>query len=1330
MYCFALIRPNARLVLAVLILFSCNLLRGQKVDVSMSTGTVHVSIPVYTVKSGNAIVPLTLEYYGTGIKPAELESVVGTGWKLKAGGVITRELRDLPDDIKADQGSNSRMGWLYNTNATKINNFTIANDNNPATCSDETADLNYIATNFSDNSDLEPDIFDVEAPGLSCQLIYDQINGVFRTIPYQDLIISYTLNSGQNSISSFTITNDKGIIYTFSAPESVTQTSSSSNPSGIIYFKRAYSLYVYGIVFNQKWYLSQITDPNGNYITLGYINGYPALNFTTPTVEILGLANNNSALTNLYNVQSTYRPQFVNVISSYNKLTNLTTDVVNLNYTTTTNAAGTLLQAIYLNHSSRTLTCTYNKVPGRTRDYLVSFGESGCSANGLYYNSNLYQFNYSLVNFSTPNPSGLVDFALDGTGQDFWGYPNSGVDPNGPRLYVYPDNPSYPNLERYRFSAIPNYTGTSYTLNGEIKSVDTTNVTIGSLSGITYPSGGSTSFTYESNDYYDVSAATFSAGAVSQGGGLRVRQIVDYDGINTANNIIRNYTYKDPTTGISTGKPIALPSVAFTLPYTGTATGLDYWNYSTVRLSSSNSNQNESIVYGKVTMQQTGAGKTLYEYTTPATFWDSTAGTDWRPTMVNTGRSIVGGSCPGVGSVKNAKYIFPFPPNINYDFERELLDTVTTYNESSNLVSQSIYTYQRSYASAISITALKVDTNSTTKGYAKYQIFTTTSELLSTETKYINDLTNTTNDPTKRITSVNNYYYNGSNHKLPTEIQTTNTDGSIDRTYIKYVKDYTWSLPNFSPLNYLKGLNENIPVEKYYTVTRSGVENAFSGELTLFGAYLSGVSTPSNIYLPSQTLQFISSTGISNFPASYNNSGTFTYYSGYIPVANDTAYNYFGYVLSQDDNFKNVKSQMIDDNLLLPVSSILNANWNEVAYSNFDGSDARFGFSQTGCSINSTTCRTGTNSLTFPTTGLIQSTKVLRNNAKNYIFSAWINAASSGTLTISLYTNTSTLFGTATISFTSSGSGWKYYEQKINTNGLTPSFTIKVQTSTANNIDDILFYPESAEVTTYAYNPNNFLKTAETNTNGVSKYYGYDNFYRLQYVYDQDRNIVLKKTYASASTIASGLISASFTTNPASGISVTTPITFTGQTGSGACTPGTYYSYNFGDGTSTTPSLSGANSIHSYTTAGNYTVTFTVTNSIFGTKTYTQTITALMLPNVCQSGVWAYYGGHVYQMTCTGYPNDTTHSYFQVIGVTGLPPGHTLTYQWWIEYTATGTGCGSTSWTQISGATTSQCIRTFSRSTFCPYNIKCVVTDTNNGQVVTTSIMSVQNNGS
>src|SRR5438874_961997 len=109
-------------------------------------------------------------------------------------------------------------GWIYNTNyLSKINGFSITNGNN-STCAAATADINYINSNFADLADTEPDVFYVNAPGLSCQLVFDKVSGQFQPVEYQDIKVTSTANGSTGTstaglITGFTITTDKGIKY-------------------------------------------------------------------------------------------------------------------------------------------------------------------------------------------------------------------------------------------------------------------------------------------------------------------------------------------------------------------------------------------------------------------------------------------------------------------------------------------------------------------------------------------------------------------------------------------------------------------------------------------------------------------------------------------------------------------------------------------------------------------------------------------------------------------------------------------------------------------------------------------------------------------------------------------------------------------------------------------------------------------------------------------------------------------------------------------------------------------------------------------------------------
>jgi RHS repeat-associated protein len=70
-----------------------------EVPVSLYNGMPQVNIPIASLKGNEMAMPLSLSYHASGVKVNQIASWVGLGWSLNAGGVITREVRDQPDDV-------------------------------------------------------------------------------------------------------------------------------------------------------------------------------------------------------------------------------------------------------------------------------------------------------------------------------------------------------------------------------------------------------------------------------------------------------------------------------------------------------------------------------------------------------------------------------------------------------------------------------------------------------------------------------------------------------------------------------------------------------------------------------------------------------------------------------------------------------------------------------------------------------------------------------------------------------------------------------------------------------------------------------------------------------------------------------------------------------------------------------------------------------------------------------------------------------------------------------------------------------------------------------
>lgn len=229
-----------------------------EIPVDNYTGRAQVSIPIYTISSGNIKIPITLDYNTSGVKVADMPSNVGTNWSLNAGGVTTKNVKGL-DDFTVPEGIHSASGL--------INEYTPSGWLISA--------LGYTYSEDQQNDPL-PDIYNMNAPGLSTKFIHDKvINGNTEPIEIEKngniindsfgLVYSGSAVIGGTNIplnsyglTSLEITSLDGMIYNFNAPEVIlthTDSQDLNNPAN----------FLKGTNFQTNAYkLSSIFDPSTN----------------------------------------------------------------------------------------------------------------------------------------------------------------------------------------------------------------------------------------------------------------------------------------------------------------------------------------------------------------------------------------------------------------------------------------------------------------------------------------------------------------------------------------------------------------------------------------------------------------------------------------------------------------------------------------------------------------------------------------------------------------------------------------------------------------------------------------------------------------------------------------------------------------------------------------------------------------------------------------------------------------------------------------------------------------------------------------------------------
>ena len=103
---------------------------------SLVTGAMHYSIPVYTISDPDFNIPISLEYNFDGYRPSQGSGALGYGWHLNCGGVITREVRGIPDE------GSYQTPYIYGWIQAKEHGITLSDD--------RIRSIHYINSNASD----------------------------------------------------------------------------------------------------------------------------------------------------------------------------------------------------------------------------------------------------------------------------------------------------------------------------------------------------------------------------------------------------------------------------------------------------------------------------------------------------------------------------------------------------------------------------------------------------------------------------------------------------------------------------------------------------------------------------------------------------------------------------------------------------------------------------------------------------------------------------------------------------------------------------------------------------------------------------------------------------------------------------------------------------------------------------------------------------------------------------------------------------------------------------------------------------------------------------
>ena len=242
------------------------------IPVSLYSGTPNISIPLYEVKSRHLSVPISLSYHASGVKVGEIAGWTGLGWTLNAGGAITRTVKALPDDNKAD-GSQGDGGYLYTSGLLTDSVWNAFEPLAPPIG----ASVTYLDWALGQTVDPEPDLFFFNVSGQAGKFVMTsfQPQDVYL-IPSQKVLVTPTkgiITIGVTSvdvIESWEVKTADGITYIFgkNVPDIGYETSTNqtlklqpppdNNAAGF---------------FISSWYLMRMEAANGDdFIDFKYSN--------------------------------------------------------------------------------------------------------------------------------------------------------------------------------------------------------------------------------------------------------------------------------------------------------------------------------------------------------------------------------------------------------------------------------------------------------------------------------------------------------------------------------------------------------------------------------------------------------------------------------------------------------------------------------------------------------------------------------------------------------------------------------------------------------------------------------------------------------------------------------------------------------------------------------------------------------------------------------------------------------------------------------------------------------------------------------------------------
>lgn len=1023
------------------------------IPVDLSTGVTAISIPIYTLSENGISVPISISYHASGIKVSDVAGQVGLGWTLNAGGVITRTALGLKDEMLDTRNSDGNPTYFKPPfrNSHQFEDYNGEQENHDQMF---WAQQLYNMINNGPNQgiyDFYSDRYYYSlANGENGVFRKDFMTDVFKFMPYSPTKVRFYL-VGENILKDLEIemTTNEGVRYIFKR-----NLFDLWYPEKIINSGNSDSVVFYSHYDTVRINTYSTNQEFGPYKTETYL-------FGEGCNARLNVRENNvpsSIFSPLYMQED--EVVLIDSIVGTNSVVRFTYAQDRLDYQERKN---------FFAHKSRLSKVeAYSKLTGALIN-SVDFLHSYVVGNGLGTRMMLtgihtgnsgeekYEFKYNeepLPDYFIPSgPGEMSDPAFC---QDFWGYNRGG-------------SVSYSTM----FSDFAPSGTNLYPVEYRVKA--------GILEEIKYPTGGRSVFEYESNRVptYFYGPGFSSPPADGKVGGLRIKKISNYayDGaipqVKTYEYVCdlpadygqlnaNNFTYSQETYNVLPGCRGEASKNATTFKevcvsnamgrYIGGPQAPVYYNKVTEFNGDGNKNTGKTVYYYQILQENYGVPREP-RFTGP---WERDLGS-YKPPLEKKEEY----------KYEDGQYKLVQKTETEYNNYYTGESFLTGFNMSSYLqfnglegctTDQAFYVYVREF-------------------YNWYFSTLHYNDVIGLSLHFMPKKTSVYDyvDNNNYLLSTTEYTYN--QYDLQTSATTTTSKGELLKTKFTYPVDYLGQAP-YSTMIERNLIAPVIEQSAYKNV--SGIESFLQFKKTNYNYWDPASQTwgnnASNFILPQtvETKKGANDTETRIRYFSYDAKGN----PVYVAKENDTRQIFFwGY------------------NKTYPVAQVTNVSDDQktyIAYNSFE--DITSWPVLSGMIVDDNTAPTGKKCFLLRSSGL----NYVLNSNYTWVLSYWYKTG-----------NSISVSGNSTILTTSQPkNGWIYVKRRITGSS---GITISGATSTSY-IDEVRLYPETAQMTTFAYEPLVGM-TAQCDANDRITYYSYDASGRLTMVKDDNGNILKKICY-------------------------------------------------------------------------------------------------------------------------------------------------------------------------------------------------------------------------